>query len=1292
MGSIDFTLRPQVDRWSQRMGVRERHFQTTMRQTGDFENGAQLMTALQDGLVGAMNQVLESDMADQDRLYFTISSNRLISNYQGWNLTASEWRNGGSRVDAVFTRLANALNSNENFELNDSFNVSITRVRHAPLGLGHKRNLKPGHRASSVLKRKKDSVIQIKNKDDMCCGRAIAVAKARIDHDPDWRNIRQGRKVQEDLAVLQYWYAGVKQGPCGYDELTKFQNALPDYRLIVVDADRGFSCKAFSPPGKPEIVLLYENNHYDVITSLPGFFGTSYVCAHCLIAYNDEGKHRCKMNTKFCRACRQQDCPDFLEALPRGNKATVRCHECHRDFFGEVCFQNHLTKNRQQKTNSSTSICQSIRRCPNCFKLEDRPENIMRHKCGFARCPSCQDYVLLKEHKCFIQPPKRKRQEKERQSKRQRLDDNMMDSMAVDEKDQEDDEMKAPVFVYFDIEAMQVGSEHKPNLLVAETDESEEPIIFEDSGCVKNFLEWLEELTEDDSRNVTVIAHNFQGYDGYFVVNEYYGSNQLIQQLRNGCKLLEVQHDSIRFIDSLSFMAMPLSAFPKTFGIKELKKGYFPHLFNRPENQDYVGPVPARDYYMTESMSPKGKEEFEKWHEEQRRNHVVFDFAKEIIEYCKSDVKLLKQGCITFKEKWCENSTFNPFECVTIASACNRDLRENHLIPQSIASEPVHGWKPQANQSNVAREWLHWVDSQLEEGHVQHVDNVGEFLIPGTSFHADGYCQENNTVYEFNGCFFHGCPSCYPVRYEKHQRLDDLTFSDVYERTKKRVQTIRSKGFNVVTMWECEWRKMKKEKPEIEDFVKRLEFTEPLNPRDAFSGGRTNATKLYVKAEPNQKIRYIDYTSLYPWVNKTARYPVGHPTFISQPGTTDISEYFGFVKCRIVPPYGLYHPVLPSRKEEKLTFPLCPSCVEENLKKPLLMRSPICHHTRAQRTLTGTWCTPELEKAVELGYEIEHVYEVWHFEESREGLFESYVNNWLKLKQEASGWPSDVGNDEQNRQEYIRNYYEKEGILLDYNKIAYNPGLRSVAKIALNSMWGKFGQNLNKTQIKAFNDPREFHQFLESDSIEVLQVAVRNEDIVEVQFRYREKDVKVNPNLNIFIAAFTTCWARLRLYEALELLGNRVIYYDTDSVVFLENSDDPNQVQPQLGNYLGDFTDECDPGDYIIEFVSGGPKNYGYVTKNGKVECKVRGFRLNAEGKAQLNYNIMRDNVLAEIKNPLDKPREHQVIKSYQIMRNAKDYTLETHPESKFYKLVYDKRVIYRSTFDTLPYGFYQGQ
>lgn len=240
------------------------------------------------------------------------------------------------------------------------------------------------------------------------------------------------------------------------------------------------------------------------------------------------------------------------------------------------------------------------------------------------------------------------------------------------------------------------------------------------------------------------------------------------------------------------------------------------------------------------------------------------------------------------------NSSFNPFECVTIAAACNRDLRENHLIKKSIASEPIHGWKKRANQSNVAREWLHYVDSQLRKEHlatqaeedmeahdlmacaypdyphpsykhyIQHVDNEGEFHIPGTNYKVDGYSKETNTVYEFNGCFFHGCPSCYSCRTEKHLRLNNLTFYEVYERTLKRNQTIKDKGFNFIEIWECQWVKMKENSPDIQNFVDRLDFMEPLNPRHAFSGGRTNATKLYVKAEGNQRIRYIDYTSLYP--------------------------------------------------------------------------------------------------------------------------------------------------------------------------------------------------------------------------------------------------------------------------------------------------------------------------------------------------------------------------------------------------------------------------------------------
>ena len=437
----------------------------------------------------------------------------------------------------------------------------------------------------------------------------------------------------------------------------------------------------------------------------------------------------------------------------------------------------------------------------------------------------------------------------------------------------------------------------------------------------------------------------------------------------------------------------------------------------------------------------------------------------------------------------------------------------NRMIPNSIASEPVNGWRNRINQSQVGLEWLTWCDHQrrqqvLEQplfNHphpnqcyfVQHVGNAGEYHIPTVGF-VDGFDFTTNTVYEFQGCFFHGCPRHYPNRHEKHLRHWDRTMQDVYDQTQQKIHLLRALGYNVVEMWECDWRRLKETSPDIQTFVDSLQFNGPLNPRDAFCGGRTNAIKLYHRVTPGQKIHYIDYTSLYPWVNKTCVYPKGHPRIFSHPGHTDINRYFGLIQCRVLPPRALYHPVLPYRHEGKLTFPLCATCVQEEMPKRPLEWSAQCDHADDQRVLTGTWCSPELQKAEELGYEIQYIYEVWHFDETCEGLFRDYVNTWLKIKEEASGWPSWVGDDETKRQQYIREYYEHEGIQLEYDKIEENKGLRTLAKMMLNSMWGKFGQRLNKTQVREFEDPQAFHQFLDTNTLDVRHVSVMNDAMVEV--------------------------------------------------------------------------------------------------------------------------------------------------------------------------------------------------
>ena len=70
----------------------------------------------------------------------------------------------------------------------------------------------------------------------------------------------------------------------------------------------------------------------------------------------------------------------------------------------------------------------------------------------------------------------------------------------------------------------------------------------------------------------------------------------------------------------------------------------------------------------------------------------------------------------------------------------------------------------------------------------------------------------------------------------------------------------------------------------------------------------------------------------------------------------------------------------------------------------------------------------------------------------------------------------------------------------------------------------------------------------------------------------------------------------------LEKLIRNVLYYDTDSIIFISR---PGQYDPPLGDYLGELTDKLEAEEHIVEFVSGGPKNYAYRTNNGKKLCKV---------------------------------------------------------------------------------------
>jgi hypothetical protein len=195
-------------------------------------------------------------------------------------------------------------------------------------------------------------------------------------------------------------------------------------------------------------------------------------------------------------------------------------------------------------------------------------------------------------------------------------------------------------------------------------------------------------------------------------------------------------------------------------------------------------------------------------------------------------------------------------------------------------------------------------------------------------------------------------------------------------------------------------------------------------------------------------------------------------------------------------------------------------------------------------------------------------------------------------------------------------------------------------------------------------DPQVYYDYLTSDEINVLDANLVSDDMIEIQYEYTENFIAPNAKTNVVIAAFTTAYARLKLYAVLDMLQERVLYYDTDSVNFVSKPDDP---EPPTGSYLGQLTDEL-KGDHITTFISGGPKNYCYRTNTNKVETKIRGIMLNCTAKQKVNFDVIHALVFLHAKCHVTG--QVSVDIPFKITRNTKTKNIETKRMKKGYRIV----------------------
>lgn len=1297
----DLTFLP-YQRQGLKGAVKKQQFSVNFEQLRPPRQGENLGDGLSESLFQATRKsILEENLPENTKVHLTLTSkehnqgtvsSKLMSDTK-WGIPVKQFVERGDYVHVMFESLAQKMNSAQNMNPSVGFNATLTFITYPEKGGKGPASKSPGKIPFDLLHKKKQSVVQIKNSDQLCCARALVTIREYVDGDPhkQYRNLRDGFPIQERLAKLLHRDAGVPEGPCGHKELEKFQAYLGPlgYKIVVID----YTSCAIIFQGQVKnytkvINLVKHNNHYNGVKSIASLLNRSYFCNECCKGFNndDAAHHSCK--GKSCQSCqrtpRQGGCPDYKTS----NTRTLHCKDCRRDFYGPDCFDAHKTVKGQ------SCLCDKLKKCLECCKVyEVHPKR--PHKCYVELCRHCKEYVNVYEHRCYIQPA----------PKYEESYANPEDT--EDESDDDDDENKKlpPLFVYADIECLVEPQDNGKKLFFADhlcystsDDPPNKSHPFSGDECIAQFIDTMEGLAEvgDYIRDLFVVFHNLKGFDGNFILEELYRRGIAIQnQLTNGAKTLMFSYHNgeaqITFKDSLCFLPMPLAQLPETFNFEEQTKGFFPHSFHTRENLSYRGPLPAKLHFQPSAMKPKTRKAFETWYDAEQAKNQEYVLWEELEKYCHSDVMVLRTACEKFIEEFREEAGFNPIEkCATIASACNLFWRRELIPPNTIAIEPTRGWRgARVNQSKVALQWLCFEDSKLGYNKIKHVRSGGEqsLSVEGKIYKVDGYNAESKTVYEFHGCFYHACPDCFPKqRYRKHNCHPDRSLAEVYEATCKKTQQLRDAGYTVIEKWEHEFEEDKKTDSALVAFLSTFELVEPLNPRDSFFGGRTNGVRLYCVALPeeNAVIRYIDINSLYPYVNKTKTYPVGHPEILVHPTDQNISSYFGLAKVKILPPAQLYHPVLPVRICDKLMFPLCSLCVEEQLQKPWIERTDICMHTEEQRCLYGTWCTEELKKAEEKGYVIKKIYEVWHFPEGQRktGLFADYVNKWLKNKTEASGWPKHCTTEEK-KEEYIQEYLDREGVKLEPEKVIKNGGRKQVAKLMLNSFWGKFGERPNKRQVHTVTSPAELYNIMEDQGNNIHDIRIITEDVVEVDTTKAEEEVIPSSKTNIFIASFTTAWARLELYSYLDKLKERVLYFDTDSIIYQQRD---GEQEIETGPFLGQMKDELE-GDTICEFVTGGPKNYTYkLSESGKTECKVRGFTQDEQGMELLNFESIKEHVLGALAGNEIQPIVVPVSINMVTDRTTKKICLT--PKEKRYRLVFEKRVISTKDYKSRPYGF----
>ena len=744
-------------------------------------------------------------------------------------------------------------------------------------------------------------------------------------------------------------------------------------------------------------------------------------------------------------------------------------------------------------------------------------------------------------------------------------------------------------------------------------------------------------MTESEFQNSIFLAHNSGSYDIHFLLRIFERAeidHTYTPSPTSKHKFIMVQltERNVKFLDFIRFMPGSLRSIAESFQIA-VSKGDFPYKFNNGENDSYVGCIPPLegedDYWgLREAKSKKQVESFTAWFRTQQEiyctcvNNVCtcekqkWNFQEELKKYCLLDVIVLAEVVKAYRDKVLSFTTVvdEQYPDASIPWNIPRiDPYQFMTLPQITMQTLVHGFHPlesffnygfkgvvsyfSADRASRCPEALLWLKrkSVLDGVFIMSRENsLREFYEFTLKQSFDGYASATNTVYVFLKCSFWGCPTCMREHHDTNDIIPDrgISAQEVSENYLNVMNHLNS-YYNVESIWEHEF---------------NTSFMDPyypkcvqqMTPSQAFYGGRTEVFKLYCNSEkfPDQEIHYYDVTSLYPSVYAHRKLPVGTPTYIIG-YNVDIERlsphhperYFGFARVKIIPRNTDRIGLLPQRdpKTQRLTFPVHP--------------------------MEGCWFTEELYLAMENGYVLEEVYELYHWESNQQSdqHLRGYVGFFLRMKQESEGWKKlgascDDPTPEEKEMIADRLYHQNGDLArIRVDKVKLDPVMRALAKLFLNSLWGKWAQKAAKECHTTIYGTQQFFQLWNDKTVERESCQFRDISPGVYKVSYKKKDPFINPvpHGNVWMAAAVTAWARIALHTQMIRIGpERLIYCDTDSIIFLWPKTGPNLS----GIGLGKWTDEY-PKNRIVKVYALDPKMYALVLADDAKGTSYESFR-----------------------------------------------------------------------------------